>query len=210
MIKVILVDDHSLILRGLRELLSGTGGIEVIGQAGDYGELRNLLRRLDPDVVVLDINLPGRNGFDALASLRESHPRARALVLSQYAEDQYGLRALKAGAMGYLNKACDPALIVQAIQEIAAGRSFTTDALRQLMYQEVAGNRPDQPHDLLSEREMQVMLLIAAGRRLSQIAEQLSLSPKTVSVYRARVLEKLSLTGNAEIAAYALRHGLID
>ncbi len=210
MIKVVLVDDHTLILRGLRELLSSTPGIEVIGEATDYGTLRTLIRQVRPDVVVLDINLPGRSGLDALASLLEEDPAPRVLMLSQFAEDQYGIRALRAGAMGYLNKSCDPALIVEAVRELGAGRRYVTPQLAHLLLDAITGRKPAAPHETLSEREMQVLLLIAAGKRLSVIAERLSLSPKTVSVYRARIMEKLSLTGNAEIAAYALRHQLID
>src|SRR5690606_28521930 len=121
MIKVILVDDHTLILRGLRELLSAAPGIAVVGEAVDYASLRTLVRETHPDVVVLDINLPGRSGLDALASLNELVPPPKVLMLSQFAADQYGLRALRAGAMGYLNKSCDPALIVEAVREIAGG-----------------------------------------------------------------------------------------
>ncbi len=210
MIKGVLVDDHTLILRGLRELLSSTPGIEVIGEATDYGSLRTLIRQVRPDVIVLDINLPGRSGLDALASLLEEDPAPRVLMLSQFAEDQYGIRALRAGAMGYLNKSCDPALIVEAVRELGAGRRYVTPQLAHLLLDAITGRKPAAPHETLSEREMQVLLLIAAGKRLSVIAERLSLSPKTVSVYRARIMEKLSLTGNAEIAAYALRHQLID
>ena len=214
MIRVVLVDDHTLILRGLRELLADSPGLEVVGEATDYGSLRSLLREMPkkglPDVVVLDINLPGRSGLEALATLAETHPQVRALVLSQYAEEQYGLRALKAGAMGYLNKACEPARIVQAIRDIAAGRRYVTDALSQLLLTEIGGARAVHAHEALSEREMQVMLAIAQGARLSAIAAALTLSPKTVSVYRARVLEKLGVGGNAEIASYALRHRLIE
>ena len=119
MIKVILCDDHTLILRGLRELLSSSPGIAVVGEATDYGSLRTLVRDVHPDVVVLDINLPGRSGLEALASLNELEQPPRVLMLSQFAEDQYGLRAQRAGAMGYLNKSCDPALIVEAVRQIA-------------------------------------------------------------------------------------------
>lgn len=210
MIKVILVDDHTLILRGLRDLLGSAPGIEVVGEAADYGSLRELLREVQPDVIVLDVNLPGRSGLDALAALAESNPPARVLMLSQFAVDQYGLRAMRAGAMGYLNKACDPALIIEAVREIAAGRKYVTSDLAHLLLDAVTGKKAASPHESLSEREMQVLLLIAEGKRLSVIAERLTLSPKTVSVYRARILEKLSVASNAELAAYALRHHLIQ
>ncbi len=210
MIKVILVDDHTLIRRGLRELLAAEDGIEVVGEATDYGSLRTLVRETHPDVVVLDINLPGRSGLDALATLNEMDPAPRAVMLSQFAVDQYGLRALRAGAMGYLNKACEPEQIVEAVRQVAAGRKYVTPDLAHLLLDAITGNKPAALHETLSEREMQVLLLIAAGKRLSAIAERLALSPKTVSVYRARILEKLSLASNAELAAYALRHHLIE
>jgi DNA-binding NarL/FixJ family response regulator len=210
MIKVILVDDHTLILRGLRELLSSLPDITVVGEATDYGSLRALMRDVHADVVVLDINLPGRSGLEALAALQELEQPPRVLMLSQFAEDQYGLRALRAGAMGYLNKSCEPAVIVEAVRQIAAGRKYVTSDLAHLLLDAVTGHTPTQPHETLSEREMQVLLLIAQGKRLSVIAERLVLSPKTVSVYRARILEKLSLSSNAELAGYALRHHLID
>ena len=182
----------------------------MVGEATDYGSLRTLMREMHPDVVVLDINLPGRSGLDALAALKELDQPPKVLMLSQFAEDQYGLRALRAGAMGYLNKSCDPALIVEAVRQIAAGRKYVTGDLAHLLLDAVTGNSPAQAARKLSEREMQVLLLIAGGKRLSVIAERLVLSPKTVSVYRARILEKLSLSSNAELAAYALRHHLME
>jgi DNA-binding NarL/FixJ family response regulator len=209
MIRVILVDDHALIRRGLRETLGESGDITVVGEAGDYGELRQLLRRERCDVVLLDVNLPGRSGIDALRSIVEDGLEVRAVVLSQYPEDQYGIRALKAGAMAYLNKAAAPETIVQAVRTVAGGRKFVTPEIAQALADSIA-SRDGAPHDHLSDREMQTLVLIAEGRKLSEIAERLALSPKTVSVYRARVLEKLALSSNAEVATYAMRNGLID
>ena len=184
--------------------------MKLLDRIKEWLGMRALLRELQPDVVVLDINLPGRSGLDALAALAESSPVPRVLMLSQFAIDQYGLRAMRAGAMGYLNKACDPALIIEAVREIAAGRKYVTSDLAHLLLDAVTGKKPSAPHETLSEREMQVLLLIAGGKRLSVIAERLALSPKTVSVYRARILEKLSLASNAELAGYALRHHLME
>ena len=209
MIRVILVDDHALIRRGLRETLSDSGDIGVVGEAGDYGELRQLLRNEKVDVVLLDVNLPGRNGIDALKALGDEGQSLKVVVLSQYPEDQYGIRALKAGAMAYLNKGAAPETIVQAVRTVASGRKFITPEIAQALADSV-GTRSAAAHELLSDREMQTLVLIAEGRKLSEIAERLSLSPKTVSVYRARVLEKLALSSNAVIATYAMRNGLID
>lgn len=209
MIRVIIVDDHILIRRGLRETLAESGDIAVVGEAGDYGELRQLLRKEHCDVLLLDVNLPGRSGIDALKSLADEGQTVRAVVLSQYPEDQYGIRALKAGAMAYLNKAAAPEVIVQAVRTVASGRKYVTAEVAQALADSVSA-RSAAAHDQLSDREMQTLVLIAEGRKLSEIAERLALSPKTVSVYRARVLEKLGLASNAELATYAMRNGLIE
>lgn len=209
MIRVIIVDDHVLIRRGLRETLVESGDITVVGEAGDYGELRQLLRSEECDVLLLDVNLPGRSGIDALKSLVDEGRTIRAVVLSQYPEDQYGIRALKAGAMAYLNKSASPEVIIQAVRTVAAGRKYVTPEVAQALADSVT-MRSTSAHEQLSDREMQTLVLIAEGRKLSDIAERLALSPKTVSVYRARVLEKLGLSSNAEIATYAIRHALIE
>lgn len=208
-IRVILVDDHLLIRRGLRDTLAETGDIRVVGEAGDYGELRQLLREQSCDVLLLDVNLPGRSGIDALRSLAEEGQMVRSVVLSQHAEDQYGIRAFRAGAMAYLNKTAAPELIVEAVRTVAADRKYITPELAQVLAESVASGSTGS-HEQLSDREMQTLVLIARGHKLSEIAERLTLSPKTVSVYRARVLEKLGLSSNAELATYAMRNGLID
>ncbi|MCO5120686.1 MAG: response regulator transcription factor [Burkholderiaceae bacterium] len=210
MIRVILVDDHQLVRRGVRETLIEAGGFEIVGEAAGYAELRELLRTVQADVVVLDINLPGRSGLEILKSLDEAGSRMRVVMLSQYPEDQYGVRALKAGAMAYLNKTSTPETIVEALRMVATGRKFVTREIAHALMESVTGRHDDEPHQALSERERQTMMLIASGKRLSEIAEALALSPKTVSVYRARVLEKLGLATNAELAAYAVRNRLID
>lgn len=210
MIRVVLVDDHALIRRGLRETLGDAHGIEVTGEAGDYAGLRALLRKVSCDVMLLDLNLPGRGGMDVLASLAAEGSTIGVVVLSQHPEDQYGIRALRAGAMAYLNKSAEPQQIVEAVRAVAGGRKYLTPEIAHLLLDNVTGRSGGEPHDQLSEREMQTLLMIAAGRRLSEIAEALTLSPKTVSVYRARVLEKLGVSSNAELASYALRHRLIE
>lgn len=209
MIRVVIVDDHALIRRGLRETLTEAGGIEVVGEAGDYGALRALLREQPCDILLIDVNLPGRSGIDAVKAMVDEGSPVRAVMLSQYPEEQYGIRALKAGAMAYLNKSASAETIVQAVRTVATGRKYVTPEIAQALADSVAA-RGQASHDQLSDREMQTLLLIAEGRKLSEIAERLALSPKTVSVYRARVLEKLGLSSNAELATYAVRHGLID
>ncbi|MFO1293757.1 MAG: response regulator transcription factor [Rubrivivax sp.] len=218
MIDVILCDDHALIRRGIRDTLCDASDIRVVGEAGDYGELRSLLRQTGAqragkagpcDVLVLDINLPGRSGLDALHALKDEGSPVKVLVVSMYPEDQYALRALRAGAYGYVNKGGDPQLIVQAVRTVAQGRKYVTPEIAQMLVENLTAPALETPHANLSDREMQTLQLIASGKRLSDIAEQLALSPKTVSVYRARVLDKLQLANNAELTVYAIRNGLV-
>lgn len=214
MIKVILCDDHALVRRGIRDTLSDASDIEVVGEAGDYGELRTLMRSLaegasPADVLVLDINLPGRSGLDVLRVLKDEGSAVKVLVVSMYPEDQYAIRALRAGAFGYVNKGGDPQLLVQAVRTVAQGRKYVTPEIAQMLVESLTAPVPEQAHDKLSDRELQTLVMIASGKRLSDIAEELTLSPKTVSVYRARVLEKLGLSNNSELTVYAIRNGLV-
>jgi DNA-binding NarL/FixJ family response regulator len=210
MIKVILCDDHALIRRGIRDTLSDAPDIEVVGEAGDYGELRTLLRGgKGCDVLVLDINLPGRSGLDVLHVLKEENSPVRVLVVSMYPEDQYALRAMRAGAFGYVNKGGEPGQIVAAVRTVAQGRKYVTPEMAQMLVESLTQPAPEVAHEKLSDRELQTLVMIASGKRLSDIAEELTLSPKTVSVYRARVLEKLGLSNNSELTVYAIRNGLV-
>jgi DNA-binding NarL/FixJ family response regulator len=208
-IKVMLCDDHALIRRGIRDTLSEAPDVEVVGEAGDYGELRALLRQRSCDVLVLDINLPGRSGLDVLHALKEEGSTLRVLIVSMYPEDQYAIRAMRAGAQGYVNKGDDPAQILAAVRTVAQGRKYVTPEMAQMLVDSLTAPAPEQAHQKLSDRELQTLVMIASGKRLSDIAEQLNLSPKTVSVYRARVLEKLALTNNSELTVYAIRNGLV-
>jgi DNA-binding NarL/FixJ family response regulator len=210
MIHVMLCDDHALIRRGIRDTLSDAPDIQVTGEAGDYAELRGLLREgRRCEVLVLDINLPGRSGLDVLAVLKDEASPIKVLVVSMYPEDQYAIRALRAGAFGYVNKGGDPQLLVQAVRTVAQGRKYVTPEIAQMLVESLTAPQTENPHDKLSDRELQTLVMIASGKRLSDIAEELVLSPKTVSVYRARVLEKLQLSNNAELTVYAIRNGLV-
>ncbi|MBL8350091.1 MAG: response regulator transcription factor [Burkholderiaceae bacterium] len=211
MIKVILCDDHALIRRGIRDTLADAADIEVVGEAGDYGELRGLMRSLANrcDVLVLDINLPGRSGLDVMHVLKDEGSPVKVLVVSMYPEDQYAIRALRAGAYGYVNKGGDPQLIVQAVRTVAQGRKYVTPEIAQMLVESLTAPVHEHAHDKLSDRELQTLVMIASGKRLADIAEELTLSPKTVSVYRARVLEKLGLQNNSELTVYAIRNGLV-
>lgn len=209
MIQVILCDDHAMIRRGIKDTLSDAHDIQVVAEAGSYAEVRDALRTHPCDVLVLDINLPGRDGLDVLASLREADTPVKVLMVSMFPEDQYALRCLKAGAQGYLNKAGDPADLVTAVRTIAQGRNFVSQAVAQMLIDNLHSPQHATLHASLSERELQTLLKIASGKRLSDIADELMLSPKTVSVYRARVLEKLKLSNNAELTVYAIRNNLV-
>ena len=218
MIDVILCDDHALIRRGIRDTLSDAPDIQVVGEAADYGELRALMRERVAapgsrsqacDVLVLDINLPGRSGLDALHVLKDEGSPVKVLVVSMYPEDQYAIRALRAGAYGYVNKGGDPQILVQAVRTVAQGRKYVTPEIAQMLVESLTAPSTEAAHTKLSDRELQTLVMIASGKRLADIAAELMLSPKTVSVYRARVLEKLALGNNAELTVYAIRNGLV-
>ena len=209
MIRVVLCDDHALVRRGIRDTLVEAEDIQVTAEAGSYTELREALRTAACDVLLLDLNMPGRSGLEVLASVRETHPAIHVLVVSMYSEDQYAVRCLRAGAQGYANKASDPGELIGAVRTLVAGRKYLTAEVAQMLAQSVSQPQLEAPHAALSERELQTLLKIASGRRLSEIAEELMLSPKTVSVYRARVLEKLQLGNNAELTVYAIRNNLV-
>jgi two-component system invasion response regulator UvrY len=209
MIRVILCDDHALIRRGIRDTLSDAPDIEVVGEAGDYAELRTLLRQTTCDVLVLDINMPGRSGLDVLHVLKDEGTAIKVLIVSMYPEDQYAIRALRAGAFGYVNKGGDPQQLVQAVRTVSQGRKFVTPDIAQMLVESLTTPEVAHAHEKLSDRELQTLVMIASGKRLSDIAGELTLSPKTVSVYRARVLEKLGLANNSELTVYAIRNGLV-
>lgn len=209
MIRVVLCDDHALVRRGIRDTLTEATDLRVVGEAADYGELREVLRNTTCDVLLLDINLPGRDGLDVLTTLKAEGMPIRVLMVSMYPEDQYAIRSLRAGASGYVNKAGDPMLLINAVRTVAAGRKYVTPEIAQMLVDSLTHEPTQALHNTLSDREMQTLLKIASGKRLSDIADELMLSPKTVSVYRARVLEKLKLANNAELTVYAIRSGLV-
>jgi len=208
-IRVVLCDDHAMVRRGIRDTLAEAVDIQITGESGSYVEVREVLRSAPCDVLVLDLNLPGRGGMEVLASLREANSPIRVLIVSMFAEDQYAIRCLRAGAHGYLNKAGDPADLINAVRAIAQGRKFVTPAVSELLVDSLATPGTEALHTTLSEREMQTLIKIASGKKLSDIAEELMLSPKTVSVYRSRLLDKLRLANNAELTVYAIRNELV-
>lgn len=209
MIHVVLCDDHAVLRRGIRDTLAEATDMIVTAEAASYTQLRDQLRTAACDVLLLDINMPGRNGLEVLASVRETHPQIKVIMVSMYPEDQYALRSLKAGAQGYANKAGDPVQLIEAVRTVMGGRKYLTAEVAQMLADSLAQPATPVPHESLSERELQTLIKIASGMRLTDIAQELMLSPKTVSVYRARVLEKLQMSSNAELTAYAIHNQLL-
>ncbi len=209
MIKVVLCDDHAVVRRGIRDTLQEATDIQVVGEADGYASLREVLRQQKPDVLLLDVDMPGRSGLEILAVLQEEGSPVRTVMVSMYPEDQYAIRCLKAGAVGYLNKGGDPAALLTAVRTVAQGRKYITPEIAEMLANHLSAPEGTELHESLSERELQTLKKIASGKKLSQMAEELMISPKTVSVYRARVLEKLALSNNAELTVYAIRNKLV-
>ncbi|MGE0557224.1 MAG: response regulator [Burkholderiales bacterium] len=211
MIKVLIADDHAILRRGLRQIIAETSDLAVIGEAGNSAETLRFIREQPCDVVLLDISMPDRNGIETLKLIRKERPKVPVLMLSMHPENQYAVRALRSGASGYLNKQSAPVQLVSAIREVARGRKYLTPEVSEELANNLAYREEQEPdHRLLSNREFQTMCLIASGKTPTEIAAMLSLSVKTISVYRARILEKLRLRSNAEIAHYAIRNNLVE
>ena len=210
MIKIGIVDDHAIVRSGLRQFFSDHVDLRVVGEAASGREAIDLIRNTEIDVLVMDLSMPDQSGIDAMAMIRAKAPDVGILILSAYPEEQYALNLIRQGASGYLNKECDPIEIVNAIRTIALGRRHITPAVAELLAQQL--NRKDDaaPHEQLSEREFQVFLKLAKGGTAGDIARELSLSVKTVSTYRTRLMEKMNLTSNSDLTYYALKNKLID
>ena len=210
MIRILVADDHAIVRRGVRQIIDSEDDMEVIGEAADYPEIRRRLRDVSCDVLVLDLQLPGKNGIEVTKALREEYPRLAILLLSSYPEDQSAVRALKAGARGYVSKLTAPERIVEAVRTVATGRKYISAETAEALAETLGCDRSATPHRELSDREFQVLKMIARGRKLSDIADKLALSPNTVSVYRGRILEKMGVSSNAELTHYAIRHELVE
>jgi DNA-binding NarL/FixJ family response regulator len=209
MIHILIADDHAIVRRGLRQIVADSTDLVFAGEAQDARSLMELLRKQRCDVLLLDLHLPDRNGLEVLAELRERMPRLPVLVLSMHSEDQFGVRLLRAGAAGYLAKGCEPEEVLRAIRKVHAGGKYVSATLAEKLAFRLEPGAERALHDELTAREYQVLCQIAAGKTMTQIAEAMVLSVKTVSTYRARLLEKMGLKNNAELMNYALRHGLL-
>ncbi len=210
MIKVLLADDHTIVRAGLKELLSETGDITVSGEANDGAEALARIRESDYDVAVLDMSMPGRSGIELIRQVKRERPRLSILVLSMHSEEQYAVRALKAGASGYLTKESAADQLGAASRRIAAGGAFVTPETAQRLALDVSTAGAAAPHTLLSDREFQVLRLIADGKSVSEIAKQLTLSVKTISTHKTRIMRKMRLANQAELIRYAIEHELLD
>lgn len=210
MIRIGIVDDHAIVRSGLQQFLSEQVDLRVVGEAANGREAIDLARTTEMDVLLLDLSMPGQSGIDALAMIRAKAPDAGILVLSAYAEEQYAVPLIRRGASGYLNKQCDPMEIVEAIRVIALGKRYISSTVAQLLAQTFEREGEGAPHEQLSEREFQVFLKLAQGRSVGDVAEDLSLSVKTISTYRTRLLEKMGLETNSDLTYYALKNQLID
>ncbi len=210
MIRVLVVDDHAVVREGIKRIIEDAGDMTVAGEAADGRELLAMVADDLWDVVLMDLAMPGLPGLEALHDIRSRRPELPVLILSVYPEDQYAVRTLMAGAAGYVNKGRPPDEVVEAIRTVAAGRRYITPEVANSLAARVDKASAKLPHESLSNREYQVMCLIASGKSVGDIAEDLSLSVKTVSTYRSRLLEKLAMRHNAELTRYALQHGLVD
>jgi DNA-binding NarL/FixJ family response regulator len=210
MINVLIADDHALIREGLRKTLSGEPDMTLIGEATNVVELFKQLERLVVNIILLDITMPGESGLDALKELHQKYPHIPVLVLSFHPEHRFAVRALKAGAAGYITKQSATEELVQAVRKIVGGGKYVSAALAEELATELNTHSGKLPHETLSDREFQVMRLIAAGKKSSEIAEELSVTISTVNTYRMRILEKMKMQSNVELARYALEHKLIE
>jgi len=208
MIKVIIVDDHPVVRRGLKQIIEDEPDMEVVGDAKNAGECFSLVRQTDCTLVVLDITLPDRNGFDVLKQLKYEHPKLHVLILSAHPEDQYGLRLIKAGAAGYLMKEGAPEELVLAIRKVHAGGKYVSASLAEKLVSQL-GALDKPPHENLSDREFQILCMIAEGKTPKDIADKLCISEKTVSTYRTRILEKMKMSTNVGLTRYALENHLV-
>jgi DNA-binding NarL/FixJ family response regulator len=210
MIRVVIADDHALVRDGIRRMLESTPDIRVVGEAESGDGVMTVVAAERPDVVVLDVGMPGQGFLEVLRTLREAHPRVHTVVLSAHAEEEYAERALKAGAVGYVTKERTPDDLQDAIRRAARGVRYISETLAQHLAAHLTGDVTRPHHESLSDREFQVLQLLGQGRSVKEIGAALELSPKTISTYRERILEKLSLKTTADLIRYAVQQGIAE
>ena len=208
--RILIADDHAVVRRGLKQILADEFKKADFGEASNAREALDRIRKENWDTVVLDITMPGRSGLEALKEIKEARPKLPVLVLSMHPEDQFAVRVLKSGASGYMTKESAPEELVGAVKKVLGGGRYVSSALAEKMASYLAIDTPKPPHERLSDREFVVLRMIASGKTVSRIAAELSLSVKTVSTYRARVLERMNLDSNSAMTYYAVQNGLIE
>jgi len=206
----LVADDHPLLRNGLKQILTQEPDLTVAGEAEDSEQVMASVERGEWDLVILDITMPGRSGLDVLRDIRRMRPELPVLVLSMHAEDQFAVRAIKAGANGYVSKDNAPTEVVRAVRKILSGKKYVSPTLAEILANALSSDIQRPLHETLSDREFQVLRQLASGKTVSQIAAEIALSVKTVSTYRARLLEKMNLRNNAELTRYAIQHGLVE
>lgn len=210
MTRILVADDHPLLRNGLRQILAQEPDLLVAGEAEDSEQVLQHIEHEPWDIVILDITMPGRSGLEVLRDIRKKHPDLPVLVLSMHAEDQFAVRAIKAGANGYLSKDNSPNEVVRAVRKILTGKKYVSAKLAEILADALNAETERPLHETLSDREFQVLCQLASGKTVSQIASEVALSVKTVSTYRARILEKMSMRNNAELTRYAIQNGLVE
>lgn len=210
MIRILVADDHAIVRGGLKQLLSGQSDFLVAGEAANGLEALKQIREQPFDVVLMDMSMPGRSGIELIKLVKAEKPKLAILVLSMHKEEQYAVRALKAGALGYLTKESAPDQLVAAIRKVASGGAFISSGVAERLALELGGNHDADPHALLSDREYQIFRMIVSGTPIGGIADELSLSVKTVSTHKTRILQKMRMTSSAELIHYAIRHQLVE
>lgn len=210
MIRILVADDHTLVREGLKQILQAAGDFQVGGEAANGMEVVALVRREDWDVVLLDMSMPGRSGIDLIKQLKDEKPRLRILVLTMHGEEQYAVRAFKAGAAGYLTKESAPVELASAVRKVASGGVYVSMAMAEKLALNLSPGSEELPHQRLSDREFDVFRRLVAGQSVSEIADRLSLSAKTVSTHKTRILQKMQMQNQTELVRYAVKHDLID
>jgi DNA-binding NarL/FixJ family response regulator len=209
LIKILIADDHAIVRKGLKQILSETSDLVVTGEAGNGHEAINKVYENDYDVVLLDISMPGRGGLEVLTEIKKKKPDLPVLILSMHHEEQYAVRALRTGAAGYLTKESAPNELIKAIRKISRGGKYITASLAERLASAIGVNAGKLLHEDLSNREYQVLCMIGSGKTVKQISEELSLSVKTISTYRCRILQKMKIKNNAELTHYAIKNNLV-
>lgn len=209
MIKILIADDHAIVRHGLKQIITSDSQMMIVGEASNGNELLDLVRKTSVDVVVLDINMPGRNGLETLKDLKRDYPSLPVIILSMHPEDQYAVRVIKAGAASYMNKETAPDELITAIKRVYRGGKYISPQIAELLAYHIGSNHQAEPHKSLSDRELEVFYSLAGGKTVGQISEELNLSVKTISTYRTRILEKMNMTTNAELVRYAFEYRLL-